>query len=278
MKKLLIAGGDMRQIYCGKKLAGNFDVAVTGFDTEYLPDSVRIADKNEKFDFIVLPVVAEDEKGNLNTPCGSDIITINKLSEYTDENSIVFHGKISSNAKALFRNTADYLSVEEFCLRNAVPTAEGAVQTALEELPVTLNGTKVLIVGMGRIGSALIPILKGFGADVTVSVRNSKGSAKAYVSGVKSVCTDKMDTDYRLVFNTVPSLIFNRELLSKFSGDTLFIDLASKPGGIDFKSASELGKHVIWALGLPGKTSPVTAGEIIADTISGMISERGELH
>ena len=85
-----------------------------------------------------------------------------------------------------------------------------------------------------------------------------------------------MTSDHALVFNTVPTMIFGREQLSRFGKDTLFIDLASKPGGIDITSAQELGRKVIWALGLPGKTSPVTAGEIIAETIDNMLTERGD--
>lgn len=35
---------------------------------------------------------------------------------------------------------------------NAVPTAEGAVQVAMEELPFTLHSARVLILGFGRVG------------------------------------------------------------------------------------------------------------------------------
>jgi len=38
--------------------------------------------------------------------------------------------------------------------------------------------------------------------------------------------------------------------------DSLIIDLASYPGGIDFEIAKELGIKTNWALGLPGKVSP----------------------
>ena len=57
--------------------------------------------------------------------------------------------------------------------------------------------------------------------------------------------------------------------------DCLVIDLASKPGGVDFKAASELGVKVVWALGLPGKVAPISAGRIIADTVMNILSERG---
>ena len=81
-----------------------------------------------------------------------------------------------------------------------------------------------------------------------------------------------------VVFNTVPDMIFTRERLSRMSTATLFINLASKPGGIDFNSAAELGIKTIWALGLPGRTAPVTAGEMIAETVELIIAERSIEH
>ena len=169
----------------------------------------------------------------------------------------------------------EYLNREELSLKNAVPTAEGAVQIALEELPVTINGLRVLIVGLGRIGTALAAVLKGFGADVTAAVRSERGAAKARIAGIRHISSLNIGSGYDLVFNTVPELIFDRGSLTQFSGSTLFIDLASKPGGIDFEAARELGIKAVWALGLPGKTAPVTAGEIIAETVETMLDERG---
>ena len=51
------------------------------------------------------------------------------------------------------------------------------------------------------------------------------------------------------------------------------LDLASKPGGVDLRAAGELGLTVIWALSLPGKVAPVTAGGAIRSTIYNMLHE-----
>ena len=56
---------------------------------------------------------------------------------------------------------------------------------------------------------------------------------------------------------------------------TLLIDLASAPGGVDAEVARGLGMPVIWALSLPGKYAPVTAGEIIADCVLSMLQGEG---
>ena len=281
--RILVAGGDMRQIYCAGKLSTVYDTYVMGFSADSIPEKTNlkqaVTDKNGFYDFVVLPVPPLDENGNITAPFSDKKINPEEIRELLKPDGVIFAGKYNKKLSDIFLNheIIDYMECEDLSLKNAVPTAEGAVEIALNELPVTLNGLKVLIVGMGRIGTSLAEILKGFGSDITVAVHNAKGTAKARITGIKSVCTDKMDTDYQLVFNTVPEMIFDTELLKRFSDDTLFIDLASKPGGIDFKSAAMLGKKVIWALGIPGKTAPVTSGEFIAETVAGIIDERRAL-
>lgn len=272
---ILIAGGDMRQVFCADKLAEEYNVCTIGFSGGLTDESGL---KNNLFDCLVLPVPPLDEKGNINTPCYENEISLDNLSRYLKKDCLVFTGRSDKRLDEFFSGNEiiDYMNLEELTLKNAIPTAEGALQIALDELPVTINRLPVLIVGMGRIGTALAEILKGFGADITVAVHNARGSAKARIHGIKSVCTKDMDTGYGLVFNTVPELIFDRELLEKFGSDTLFIDLASRPGGFDFEAAAGLGKKVIWALGLPGKTAPVTAGEFVAESISCILTERSE--
>ena len=283
-KKILIAGGDMRQIFCAAKLSEEYDIYLTGFDSEYIPGQPELkqADENmrEEFDYSVLPVVPTDSSGNISVPCSSEVLRPEAVKKMLRPGAVVFCGRADEKLRNKLSEfeLIDHISREDLALKNAVPTAEGAVLTALEELPVTLNGLKVLVVGMGRIGTALVNILKGFGADITAAVRSANGEAKARIAGVRSVRTKNMGTGYQLVFNTAPELIFSREILEAFPENTLFIDLASRPGGIDFSAAAELGRKTIWALGLPGKTAPVTAGEIIAETVAAIIKERGEDH
>jgi len=277
---ILIAGGDMRQIYCARRLSGDMKIGLAGFDDEFIPLDMlgSRADLSAKacYDCAVLPVVPLDGSDMLSTPCSKAVLRPEYIRDMLRPGGVIFTGKADERLRRLFPDNeiCEYMSREELCLKNAIPTAEGAVQTALEELPVTLNGMRVLIVGMGRIGTALAAILKGFGADITAAVRNEKGAAKARIAGIRSICTDDIRAGYGLVFNTVPGLVFSRDKLSEFGSRTLFIDLASKPGGIDFEAARELGIKTVWALGLPGRTAPVTAGEMIAETVAEMLSER----
>lgn len=267
MKKILIAGGDMRNLYCGEKLKAAFSVTEINSD-----DDCRT---EERFDVLVLPVPPLNERGMIPAPCSETELDPVKIKGLLKQDAIVFAGKTDDALRSIFGGFKiyDYMENEALSLKNAIPSAEGAVQIALEEHPRTLNCSDILITGMGRIGTSLTEILKGFGANITVAVRNAKGAANARIHGVKSVCTKNIQGGYDIVFNTVPDMIFDREMLCRFDKKTLFIDLASKPGGIDFAAAIELGMKVIWALGLPGKTAPITSGEIIAETITEILGE-----
>jgi dipicolinate synthase subunit A len=57
--------------------------------------------------------------------------------------------------------------------------------------------------------------------------------------------------------------------------DILLIDLSSVPGGIDFAYAKDKGMRAIWALSLPGKYAPETAGSIICDTLMEYFEREG---
>ncbi len=286
-EKILIAGGDLRQLYCCSKLSELYDTSVFGFDRKAVPDglNVKIADLcslyEESCDYLVLPVKPCNQDFTLYAPFSdASPVQLSDILDCVKEGGAVLEGKKAEAVKKQFPhlNFISYLNREDFQLLNAIPSAEGAVFTAMKELDLTLSGLPVLVVGMGRIGTALVNILKGFGADITVAVRSSEGFAKARLAGVKACYISHIDRRYRLVFNTAPALVFGSELLEKFSSDTLFIDLASEPGGIDFDSARRLGLKTIHALGLPGKKSPVTAGEITAETVMNIIAERSDRH
>jgi dipicolinate synthase subunit A len=78
-----------------------------------------------------------------------------------------------------------------------------------------------------------------------------------------------------VIFNTIPYVLLDESLLRQLKNDTLIIDLASKPGGVDFEKAKQLGKKVIWALSLPGKVAPVTAAMFIKETVYNIVEELG---
>ena len=170
----------------------------------------------------------------------------------------------------------DYFAREELAVLNAVATAEGAIQIAMEELPITLHDARVLVIGFGRLGRALAPRLRALGARVCVSARRYEQQAAAEGMGLGSEGMERLSDwlcSYDLVFNTVPARLLGLEELAVMKEGALVIDLASRPGGVDLDAARTLGVHVVWALSLPGRVAPVTAGRYIKDTVYHIMEE-----
>ena len=279
-----IIGGDLRQIYLAKKLQKDKnEVFVCGFENFVGFDklklkSLKISDLISSSKYIILPVPASRNKKVINAPfSNSDIVLSEKLFSNL-KNKVVFAGIVSSlieDVKPSGLYIRDYYQREDFLIPNALLTAEGAVSIALKEYGKSIFSSRCLVVGFGRIGKTLAKLLKNMGAKVTVSARSVKDVSLAKISGFETTNVSKINekADFDLIFNTVPALVLNEDVLGYLSSARMIIDLASSPGGTDKLAAEELGIKLIPALGIPGKCFPEAAGEIIADVIYKMIEE-----
>ena len=226
-------------------------------------------------DAVILPIVAEDENGRVNAPFCQDDAPPSLLDILDKSTGVICAGKLSrdfsATAKIWGREVFDYFSSEELKIRNSVPTAEGAVAIAIEAMDRTIWGSKAVVMGYGRIGSALSSLLTNMGAQVTVAARKMSDLAKAENAGcaIFRIDTEDMSSllECDILFNTIPACVFTRQVLMNANKDTIFIDLASLPGGFDTKEVEALGLKLIKALSLPGKYFPRTAGRIIGQTI-----------
>lgn len=173
----------------------------------------------------------------------------------------------------------DYFQREELTVANAAATAEGTVQVLLEHMERSLLGSRCLILGYGRIGKLLSHLLTAMGARVTVAARHpeSLAWARAYACDVVELeRVDEILADVDIVVNTIPASVFGEAQLKKLKPECLCVDVASVQG-IDLPTAETLGRHCVWARGLPGKLMPQTAGAIVRDTVYTILKERGVL-
>ncbi len=158
---------------------------------------------------------------------------------------------LGGNLQKLQCQTADFLQDRYYLEENAAITARCALKYA-DIRP----GMPVLVIGWGRIGKHLAPLLASLGADVTVAVRKEADWEALTAQGYKAVyMLDLKPRKYDVVFNTAPaSVLFSGECKE----DAVLIDLASVKG--------IFGKDVIRARGLPGKDAPEESGKLIAKT------------
>ncbi|MBR5154983.1 MAG: dipicolinate synthase subunit DpsA [Clostridia bacterium] len=286
--KVLFIGGDMRQIRAVNRIAEcGIETAVFGFeDTEgkKLSECVNILydirDIYDSYDVIILPLPYTIDGETINISGLKYKINVKDFLSKLSQKSIIFAGKsdkmIMKIAEDYELKIIDYFDREELQILNAIPTAEGAIQIAMEETSFTIHSSKCLVIGNGRIGAILSKMLNGIGADVTVAARKQKDRAKVFSLGMKSISMVELYekiSEFDIIFNTAPNLILDSDMLMKSRRSVLIIDLASKPGGVDFETARKMGIKVIWALSLPGKVAPDTAGDIIGKTILNIIEE-----
>ncbi len=283
---LAFIGGDLRQIQAIKGFLNEGHrvkiYAIDNISNENLPSPSETLKKCiENVDAVILPLPWSTDNKTIKAPLSNIKINIDEIINNMEKNQILLGGKINDTLiKLTYENkikVIDYTSREEMSILNSIPTAEGAIQIAMNETPYTLHSSKCLVMGYGRIGKVLSASLKGLGALCSVSARKYSDLAWIKANGMKALffpedVSSSLD-EYDIIFNTIPNLVLDFKLLSKTNPDCLIIDLASKPGGVDMETAQLLGRKVICALSLPGKVAPETAGKILKDTIINILDE-----
>lgn len=197
------------------------------------------------------------------------LLGVNPSNLYLNYSLPVLAGNVSKN------NVFDYTKSEEFALENAFLTAEGALSLAISESEISLINSRVLIIGYGRIGKALHRYLAAFSGDITVCARKAEALIFAQCICAKAISFNDLNNleGFDFIFNTVPQPVLGGEELSTADKNTVIIELASFPGGIDKHIANHLNLRYIEAKGLPSKYSPESAGRIVGKAVEKMIRE-----
>ncbi len=223
---------------------------------------------------ILLPIPYKNKTGYLHSKDPSLHIHLKDVLDHVKPESRIFLGKKDSRfaeqARGRDIHAIDIMDIEEFTVWNAVPSAEGAIQRAMEHSTITLHGSRCLVLGYGRIGKILSQMLKGIGAQVTVEARSPQDLTWIKVNGFLAVHLHDLSSilqDQDFIFNTIPHLVLDEQKLQLVDRNTLIIDLASAPGGVDFRAAQSYGITARQELGLPGLVAPRTAAKFILDTV-----------
>ncbi|OLS03263.1 dipicolinate synthase subunit DpsA [Tissierella creatinophila] len=271
LAKLLLEKGHRINLYGFKKL--NLDNKIEE------AQSIKLALKD--VDVVITPIPITRDKININAPYHESDIPIEEVFKNMNKNQLLIGGSTSVCVELKDHyhiRVYDIMDREEMAVLNAIPTAEGALQIALEQTDITLHGSDTMVLGFGRIGKVMAKILSGMGSNVYVLARKhsdiswikSYGYKAIYIFDLKEKLPN-MD----VIFNTIPKNIINEELLKLIDPKTLIIDLASMPGGIDYNAADKMDIKVVHALGLPGKVAPVSSARFMLDSIYNIIEELG---
>ena len=265
-----VLGGDRRLCYTAEALrqAGHTVTKLAG-DVRDVPDTP----------LLVLPVPLTRDGETLSAPSADKPMPLQTLVDILPQSAQVFCGLAGDAADLFYRRGIrlyDYAKRDEFSIRNAVPTAEGAAEILLRYLPSTVQRARILITGYGKTARACARLLGNMGALVTVAARRCSALAAADSAGYRALYLDEIyrftDT-FDAVVNTVPACVLGERELAGVRRDCPIVEIASAPYGVDMDAARRLGLSVHIAPSLPGKIAPKTAGIILADTVLNILRE-----
>ncbi len=284
---ILIIGGDKREaeLFSYLKKTGA-KVSMFGFEKyEYLNEIVLAENLIESIftaQVIITPLAGIEANGEIYAPYALEKISLNNLTVLRAFNrgTIFLAGHLEPTLKGLLTGYGAQIcetsKLDEISILNAVPTAEGAIQAAMEYTDITIYKSNSFVLGFGRCGKILALTLKALGAEVSVAARKPEVLALVEALNLTPVplgrLADKISTA-DIIFNTVPALVVDAEVLYRIKSSTIIIDISSFPYGVDFNVAERLNIKSVILPGLPGKVAPKTAGRILAQVYPGLIKK-----
>ncbi|NGP62620.1 dipicolinate synthase subunit DpsA [Paenibacillus thiaminolyticus] len=285
--QVVFIGGDARQLEIIQKLS-ELDATVILAGYEQLQNPFHGVQRQpltpellKKADAVVLPAVGTDDKGKVHAIFTSEeLILSEEHVAALPEHAVLFTGMAKPYLSELCTKYRlklfELFDRDDVAIYNSIPTAEGALMMAIQHTDITLHGSESVVLGMGRTGFTMARTLLGVGARVRIGVRRNEHFARATEMGfspfyVSDLAREVSNID--LLFNTIPTMIVTAQVIAQIPHRAVIIDLASMPGGVDFRFAEKRGIKAMLAPGLPGIVAPKTAGRILAQSISQLLQE-----
>ena len=279
MYDIAVLGGDIRQVYMVSLFCkANLSVITYGLTHPMVQDICKqgssMKETIESSMILVSAIPFSRDGITIPSLTAASDMNVEQFTSYAFRNQTLFAGMISPSIKSFCRqnkiNYYDFMEEDAVAIANGIATAEGAIMEAISKSSGNLHGSKCLLLGFGRCGKTLAMKLKGLDAKVSVAARKSSDLALANALGFHPLSFDAMKEtigSYDYIFNSIPAFVLDSNLLSQLSKETVIIDIASHPGGLDHKKAKELGLNASLCLGIPGKVSPKASAQILADMV-----------
>ncbi|WP_066320678.1 dipicolinic acid synthetase subunit A [Bacillus sp. FJAT-29814] len=288
--QIAVIGGDARQLEIIRKLTElDARLSLIGFEQLDHAFTGAVKEKLDEVDFsnidaMILPVAGTNLEGQVETIFSNEkvVLTEDILSK-TPEHCTIYSGITNSYLDGIVKQSKKKLvqlfARDDVAIYNSIPTVEGTIMMAIQHTDFTIHGSNVTVLGLGRCGMSIARAFHALGAKVKVGARKSEHLARITEMGLKPFHldnTEKEVTDTDILINTIPLLIVTPAVIAKLPPHTLVIDIASKPGGTDFRYAEKRGIKALLAPSLPGIVAPKTAGQILADVLTQLLRESGQ--
>ncbi|MDF1510446.1 dipicolinic acid synthetase subunit A [Robertmurraya sp. DFI.2.37] len=284
---LAVIGGDARQLEIIRRLTElDAKLSLIGFEQLDHAFSGAVKEKIDEVDFsivdtIILPVAGTGLDGQVDTIFSNEKVFLSEeILLETPSHCTVYSGitnsYLSGITKKADRRLVQLFQRDDVAIYNSIPTVEGTIMMAIHHTDFTIHGSNVLVLGLGRVGMTVARTFDALGAYVKVGARKTEHIARITEMSLTPFQLKNLEEHVRdvdICINTIPHMIVTASVISKMPPHTLIIDLASKPGGTDFRYAEKRGIKALLAPSLPGIVAPRTAGQILANVLSRVLQE-----
>lgn len=287
-RHIVILGGDARQIEVMDKLTAlDAHLSLVGFDqlNRNFNGAIKVNMEEiraKEVDSLILPVSGTDKEGNVETTFSNETIKLTKdwLAE-TPAHCAIYSGISTTYLDQVSRETGreviKLFERDDVAIYNSIPTVEGTIMMVIQHTDITIHHANVIILGLGRTGMSLARAFAALGARVKVGARRPEHLARAIEMGLETFYLKDLEDqvhDNEICINTIPAMVLTSKVLSRMPASSFIMDVASLPGGTDFRYAKKRGIKAIITPGLPGLVAPKTAGQIIANVLADLLLDK----
>lgn len=275
MSSYFVIGGDQRMAKLSGLLQKRHTVTTACLEevnNQSLLEESSIIEAMHKANNIILPIPYSKDSIHIYAPFSSIKIPFRDVFDVLRPNQTVFYGNaekpdmIKTPAKQV-----NFLENEKYAYTNARLTAELLLGLIIAKYRFSPYKKNILVCGYGRIAKIISRMLQGLCAHVTIAARKDTDLNLAAALGLNSVnIADIAKHMHRFdcVINTIPKCVIGAGELRALRDETLVVDVASKPYGVDFETAKSMNKNVFVEQGLPGKYMPALEAEALGRIIA----------
>ncbi|MDW4526541.1 dipicolinic acid synthetase subunit A [Rossellomorea marisflavi] len=287
---IAVLGGDARQLEIIRKLTElDAKISLVGFEQLDHAFTGATKEKMSEIDFtmmdaIILPVPGTNLQGEIETIFSNEkVVLTEEILSRTPDHCTIYSGitndYLSGIVDASKRDLIQLFERDDVAIYNSIPTVEGTIMMAIQHTDFTIHGSNIVILGLGRVGMSVARTFHHLGGRVKVGARKTEHLARASEMGLDSFQLGQLEKHVGqcdICINTIPAPIITSGVIAKMPSHILVIDLASKPGGTDFRFAEKRGIKALLAPGLPGIVAPKTAGQILANVLCKLMDDRNK--
>ncbi|KMK96468.1 dipicolinic acid synthetase subunit A [Rossellomorea marisflavi] len=287
---IAVLGGDARQLEIIRKLTElDAKISLVGFEQLDHAFTGATKEKMSEIDFsmmdaIILPVPGTNLQGEIETIFSNEkVVLTEEILSRTPDHCTIYSGitndYLNGIVDASKRDLIQLFERDDVAIYNSIPTVEGTIMMAIQHTDFTIHGSNIVILGLGRVGMSVARTFHHLGGRVKVGARKTEHLARASEMGLDSFQLNQLDKHIGqcdICINTIPAPIITPGVIAKMPSHILVIDLASKPGGTDFRFAEKRGIKALLAPGLPGIVAPKTAGQILANVLCKLMDDRNK--